>query len=397
MQIQEPTKQWLHLPDMRQRPPPIKTSSTAAVEPNELRLPLIGFLPNKLRNHLIATVGEFVGTFLFLFCAFAGTQVANAAHKGAGGDSDGISNSPDTQTLTYIAMAFGLSLATNAWVFFRISGSLFNPAVTLTLCLIGSVGWLRGALVAVAQILGATTAAAVVACLFPGPLQVATTLGGGTSTAQGVFIEALLTAQLVLTIIMLAAEKHKGTFLAPLGIGLSLFVAELVGVYFTGGSLNPARSFGPCVVLHEFPGYHWLYWVGPCLGGIVAALFYHFVKILEYETANPGADFNELGMQRFAFDEENAATGADVQRPDLASPPLAPTVAGYRGRSASTRTRHLSPSPMGIDMNLSDSTSQPAVHEKSSSDLLNDEPLTPPMRNARPETPTSSHFLTPPR
>lgn len=48
-------------------------------------------------------------------------------------------------------------------------------------------------------------------------------------------IEMFLTAQLVITIFLLAAEKHKGTFLAPVGIGLSLFIAELSGVYFTGG------------------------------------------------------------------------------------------------------------------------------------------------------------------
>lgn len=55
---------------------------------------------------------------------------------------------------------------------------------------------------------------------------------------------------------MLAAEKHKGTFLAPIGIGLALFVAELGSVMFTGGSLNPARSFGPDVVLGQFDNYH---------------------------------------------------------------------------------------------------------------------------------------------
>ena len=51
-------------------------------------------------------------------------------------------------------------------------------------------------------------------------------------------IEMFLTAQLVITIFLLAAEKHKGTFLAPIGIGLSLFIAELSGVYFTGGKLS---------------------------------------------------------------------------------------------------------------------------------------------------------------
>lgn len=99
-----------------------------------------------------------------------------------------------------------------------------------------------------------------------------------------------LTAQLVFTIFMLAAEKHRATFIAPIGIGLSLFIAELMGVYYTGGSLNPARSFGPCVVLRSFNSYHWIYWVGPILGAMVASGFYMFIKALEYETVNPEQD-----------------------------------------------------------------------------------------------------------
>ena len=58
--------------------------------------------------------------------------------------------------------------------------------------------------------------------------------------------------------LLLAAEKHKATYLAPVGIGLSLFIAELMSVYYTGGSLNPARSFGPSVVLRTFETYHWM-------------------------------------------------------------------------------------------------------------------------------------------
>lgn len=93
---------------------------------------------------------------------------------------------------------------------------------------------------------------------------------------------------------MLAAEKHKSTFLAPIGIGLALFIAELAGVYYTGGSLNPARSFGPAVVTRSFPSEHWIYWVGPLLGAIIAAGFYWFIKTFEYQTANPGQDFDDL-------------------------------------------------------------------------------------------------------
>ncbi|KAI4258222.1 MAG: hypothetical protein L6R42_005217 [Xanthoria sp. 1 TBL-2021] len=150
--------------------------------------------------------------------------------------------------------------------------------VSLGMCLVGALPWLRGALLTLSQILGGIISAAIVSALFPGPLNVRTSLSPSTTIAQGLFIEMFLTAQLVFTIFMLAAEKHKGTFIAPVGIGLSLFVAELtgerknqaihvhrvtdlqLGVYYTGGSLNPARSFGPCVVLHSFYNYHW---VGP--------------------------------------------------------------------------------------------------------------------------------------
>ena len=133
--------------------------------------------------------------------------------------------------------------------------------MTLALALIGAVGWARAGLVFIAQMLGAMSASGIVSALFPGPLNVSTTLQTNTSIVRGLFIEMFATAMLVFTIIMLAAEKHKGTYLAPVGIGLSLFVCELSSVYFTGGSLNPARSFGPCVAVRGFPGYHWIYWV----------------------------------------------------------------------------------------------------------------------------------------
>lgn len=123
-----------------------------------------------------------------------------------------------------------------------IGAGLFNPAVTLGMALIGAVPWIRAGLVFISQILGAMAASAVVSALFPGPLNVATTLGGDTSVVRGLFIEMFLTAMLVFTIFMLAAEKHKGTFLAPVGIGLALFIAELAGVYFTGGRLALERS-----------------------------------------------------------------------------------------------------------------------------------------------------------
>jgi aquaporin related protein len=141
-----------------------------------------------------------------------------------------------------------------------------------------------------AQMGGACFAAYLVKVMYPTPLNVQTTLGGGVTIAQGLFIEELCTAELLFTIIMLAKEKHRATFKAPIGIGFALFIGELVAVYYKGGSLNPARSFGPAAVLHSFDVHHRIYCVGPFIGTLLAVIFYMFIKILEYEMANPGQD-----------------------------------------------------------------------------------------------------------
>ena len=158
-------------------------------------LPAAHLLPPGPRNELVAFLGEFVGTFLFLFFAFAGTQVANmiSAMVPPGESSASV--------LLYIALSFGFSLAVNVWVFFRISGGLFNPAVSLGLALIGAIGFLRMGVAIAAQILGAIAAAAVVSGLFPGPLLVQTRLSKypETSVTRGVFIEMFCTALLIFT------------------------------------------------------------------------------------------------------------------------------------------------------------------------------------------------------
>lgn len=95
------------------------------------------------------------------------------------------------------------------------------------MALTGAITYTRGVLVLISQLLGGIAAAAVVLALFPGPLNVRTSLAGGTNVAQGLFIEMFLTAILVFTIFMLAAEKHRATFIAPVGIGLALFICEM--------------------------------------------------------------------------------------------------------------------------------------------------------------------------
>jgi len=279
-----------------------------------------------LKNHFIAMIGEYVGTVLFMIFALGGTNVAlipNTSITGntTTGQDDSTVSTVNTSNLLYIALSFGFSLAVNAWIFFRVSGGLFNPAVSLGMVLVGALTPVRGALLTFSQILGGITGSAIIQAITPGTLNVRTQLGGGTSIAQGLFIEMFLTSLLMLAILLLAAEKHKATFIAPIGIGLALFVAELLGVYYTGGSLNPARSFGPAVVLRSFSNYHWIYWLGPALGATIAAGFYKLLKWLQYETVlSPETDevVVKPGGKALAGDEEKNIQGRETTGPTMA-------------------------------------------------------------------------------
>jgi aquaporin related protein len=87
-------------------------------------------LPHSARGHVVAVIGEFIGTILFLVLAFAGVETASASSnkdQGAGVSTTTKSHTPEQ--LLYIALAAGFSLAITAWTFFRISGGLFNPVV----------------------------------------------------------------------------------------------------------------------------------------------------------------------------------------------------------------------------------------------------------------------------
>ncbi|PQE26058.1 putative Ribosome biogenesis ytm1 protein [Rutstroemia sp. NJR-2017a BBW] len=225
--------------------------------------PWMKWMNSEWKNHIVAVIGEFIGTTLFLFFAFAGITVAKLQGLGP----------PNLLVLLYISASFGASLT-----------------VTLALALLRAVPPVRAVLLVITQLMGSCLAAFLVDEIFPPSLDVATTLGEGTTLTQGFFIEAITTATLVFTIIMLAVEKHRATFVAPLGIGMALFIGHLVAISFTGASLNPARSFGPAVVSRKFASEHWIYWAGPILGAGMAVLFFRLIKLMEYEMANPGQD-----------------------------------------------------------------------------------------------------------
>lgn len=237
-----------------------------------------------LKNHLIAFLGEFFGTFIFLWTAFVIAQIAN---QDPTIPTDG--GSQPTQ-LIMISFGFGFGVMVPVFIFFRVSGGNLNPAVTLTLVLAGAVPPVRGAIMAVAQIIAGMAAAGAASAMTPGPIAFANALGVGVSRSRGVFIEAFATALLCLTVLFLAVEKHRATFIAPFVIGIALFLGHLISVFYTGAGLNPARSFGPAIASKSFPNYHWIYWVGPFLGSAIAFGIWKIFKVLNYETANPGQD-----------------------------------------------------------------------------------------------------------
>ncbi|WRT69599.1 uncharacterized protein IL334_006588 [Kwoniella shivajii] len=250
-----------------------------------------------IKNDLIAMAGEFVGTVLFLLFSLGAVQTAStntsATTSDSSGDAAGTSptGSDSNKLLTYyyVSAAFGLSLFATASIFYRFTGSIFNPSVSLALCLIGAVKPVRFLLVSFAQMIGAIVASAILDGLTPGALVVNVGLANGTSKAQGLFIEMFTTATLVLSVLMLAAEKHLLTPFAPLGFGFTLFIVMLFSIAFTGGAVNTARAFGPAVI-QGFQPYHWIYWVGPTLGALLAVAFYMFLKKVKYWRITPGQD-----------------------------------------------------------------------------------------------------------
>jgi len=274
--------------------PPVRPGAGLRLNSLAGALPMLT-RPSTTHNDLTAFIGEFVGTFLFLFFSFAGTQIATSipTTQFLPGTNDQVPIA-NSSNLMFISLCFGLSLMANVWAFYRVTGGLFNPSVTLALFLVAGLPAIRSIIVVAAQILGGIAAAGVVSALFPGPMGVETTLGGGASVVQGLFIEMFLTAQLVFVIIMLAAEKHRSTYLAPVAIGVAFFLTELVGVYFTGGSLNFARSLGPAIVNRSFPSYFWIYFLGPILGSLLASGFYSVLKYLRWKECNPGQDSDDV-------------------------------------------------------------------------------------------------------
>ncbi len=213
-------------------------------------------------DDVTTALAELVATFTFMFIAIGTVGAATLAGGAAG-----------TQFLIIVGMGFGIGIFLGVLTVGRISGAHMNPAVTLAALVTGNISVVRAALYVVAQLGGAVLAVAVLdGALFNRDGLGVQSVTNITAT-QGMVLEIFLTFFLVFTVFATAIDKRGSTPLAGVAIALAVTVGQFIGVGFTGTGMNPARSFGPAAFFGEFAN-HWVYWVGPLIGGTLAALVY---------------------------------------------------------------------------------------------------------------------------
>ena len=210
-------------------------------------------------------VTEFIGTFALIFIG-AG---ALAIDKGG---------------LVGVALAHGLVIVAFAYAYGHISGTHINPAVTFGLLVAGEIRF--GAAIGywIVQFAGGIAGALVLKAVLPvdGDLGV-TILATNVTPINGLIVEIVLTFFLVNTIFNTAVSGKAGNF-AGLAIGLTLVFCILMGGPLTRASLNPARTLGPAIAAGNYADI-WLYFVGPFVGAMLAALLYIGV-LKEKDTEN---------------------------------------------------------------------------------------------------------------
>jgi MIP family channel proteins len=205
-----------------------------------------------------ACVAEFVGTFALVFVGLG--AVANLTGDHAG--------------LLGIALAQGLTIAVMVTATAAISGGHLNPAITFGMLVGGKICPSRAVAYCVSQLLGATTAAALMMSVVGANVVAMGTpdLSPKISIGTGVMIEIILTFFLVFvffgTIVDSRAPKLGG-----FGVGFTVAVSTLVGNALSGAALNPARTFGTAFISSHWSN-HIVFWVGPLVGGLLAGVVY---------------------------------------------------------------------------------------------------------------------------
>ncbi|XP_075409092.1 aquaporin-5 [Tenrec ecaudatus] len=214
---------------------------------------------------LKAVFAEFLATLIFVFFGLGSALKWPSA----------------LPTILQIALAFGLAIGTLAQALGPVSGGHINPAITLALLVGNQISLLRATFYVVAQLVGAIAGAGILYWVAPlnarGNLAI-NALTNNTTPGKAVVVEMILTFQLALCIFSSTDARRTSPVGTPaLSIGLSVTLGHLIGIYFTGCSMNPARSFGPAVVMKRFTPSHWVFWVGPIVGAILAAILYFYI------------------------------------------------------------------------------------------------------------------------
>jgi glycerol uptake facilitator protein len=192
----------------------------------------------------------------------------------------------DYASLGMVAITFALAIALAIYAFGNTSGAHLNPAVTVSLAAVRRFPWSDVPGYVGAQLAGGLVGAALIVAAFGGDAidlgTGQTSIAAGTSYAQAIVAEAVGTFLLLTAIMALAVDRRAPGGWAGLMIGLAVATAILLIGPLTGGSLNPARTFGPLVVSTigggdtfwgDFPAYV----IGPIIGGVVAAIVYDAV------------------------------------------------------------------------------------------------------------------------
>ncbi|XP_066936078.1 aquaporin-5-like isoform X1 [Clytia hemisphaerica] len=192
-----------------------------------------------------------------------------------------------TEKIIVISLAIGMSVSILAQIFGPVCGAHLNPAVTVALFAKGAITFARTCFYFIIQLIGAIVGSAITYGLIPeeqhgalGALQPSP----GVTQAQAFFVEMLLTVLLCLTVFSSTSTDHGRKdfgFSNAFAIGMSVTVSHLLGVPMTGSGINPARALGPSVITATFHESHWLYWIGPLVGGVFSGLFYRFVLSVE--------------------------------------------------------------------------------------------------------------------
>ncbi|XP_054644601.1 aquaporin-4-like isoform X2 [Dunckerocampus dactyliophorus] len=187
---------------------------------------------------------------------------------------------PQLPDLAHISLCFGLTIGTMVQCFGHISGAHINPAVTAAMVVTRKLSVAKAVFYVLAQCLGSIVGAAVLYGVTPASVRGGmgvTAVNKNLSVGNALVVEILISFQLIFTVFATCDHKRsdlKGS--SALAIGLSVCVGHLFAIPYTGASMNPARSLGPAVITWSWEN-HWVYWVGPALGGSVAAALYEYL------------------------------------------------------------------------------------------------------------------------